>query len=44
MRDIARRETALARAVTLDPRCAHAWTALGRLYLARADSTDDGAG
>ena len=40
VRDIARRETALARAVTLDPRCAHAWTALGRLYLARADSTD----
>ena len=40
VRDIARRETALARAVTLDPRCAHAWTALGRLYLARADSTE----
>ena len=40
VRDIARRETALARAVTLDPRCAHAWTALGRLYLARADSAE----
>ena len=40
VRDIARRETALARAVTLDPRCAHAWTALGRLYLTRADSTE----
>ena len=40
VRGIARRETALARAVTLDPRCAPAWTALSRLYLARADSAE----
>ena len=39
-RDIARRETALARAVALDPRCAPAWSALGRLYLRRAKGAE----
>ena len=40
-RDVARRETALARAVALDPRCAPAWSALGRLYLRRAATEAD---
>ena len=40
-RDIARRETALARAVALDPRCAPAWSALGRLYLRRVATEAD---
>ena len=40
-RDTARRETALARAVALDPRCAPAWSALGRIYLRRAATEAD---
>jgi len=40
-RDTARRETALARAVALDPRCAPAWSALGRIYLRCAATEAD---
>jgi len=39
-RNRARRETALARAVTLDPSLASGWACLGRLYLCAATDTE----